>query len=372
LGTYGFGFSFCKSIPFQVRGFEFRGIQTPSPAALALLLVFLLQNLCTAGTAHAASSAARKCSAELTSLIDKAFHRFTSLESDEQRAQALLKLLMANRTKIEARVGRICPHGSFCPPATLVHAVVTAVEEEIAELESPNVKVGWRVWFTVGTSVLTYVGLSTAAQSYMTSISATMAVAFLTYFGTSALDAVGAPVLEYILPPVRRWMYANNNLAFERDLARGSEQQRHRLFHMLQQELVSETEANGRTTDTEVILRLLTVLDTCSVGNCNVARERSAEILAKLITHVFKHYPEIDLRHSDYAEWVQALFAKWEVPAHGRTEFIRQILDRIENHYDLRARNEPARRKKYEAILISWFALEDNPMPTQFDIADGI
>lgn len=332
-------------------------------------LRFLFFSLFTIQTTIALADRERSCASELAGILDRTFDKFTSLESDPDRAKQLQKLLNNSRGKIQERVRKLCPSGTPCPPSTLVHAVTSSVEEEIAELEAPNVKIGWRVWFTVAASAAAYVGTSTAASTYMDSITATMTVAFLTYFGTSVLDAIGAPVLEYVLPPIRRWMYANNNMAWERDLDRNTHQQRHRLIYMLQQELLSQIEIYGRTTDTEVVLRMIGVLNTCSMtGDCQQGKERSAEIIAKLISHVVKQYPEIDLRDSDYAEWVQAMFAKWNIPQKEQSDFIRLVIGRIADHYDLTARNTPSRQSKYMAILKSWFAIDTTePIPALGD-----
>lgn len=301
------------------------------------------------------------CHALLTEQIDAAIDRFSSLKPCPETAEELRKKLVANRARIEARVKTLCPTEGSCTSSRFARAVIMAVEQEIGEIEVPSVRIGARVWLIVGASVGTYIALSTAAQTYMTSITATMAVAFLTWLGTSSMDSIGAPVLEYILPPIRRWIYSANNLAWEKDVDRTEGQQRHLLLYMLQQELLTEFERTARYVDTEVVIRLMGALG--AQGKHDL--ERSAEIFAKFITHVADQFPEIDLTDRDYRDWVDVLFTKWELPVEDRQAFVDRIFERIENHFDITTQTTPLRRERYHAILRAWFLGDTDFAPSR-------
>jgi hypothetical protein len=314
------------------------------------------------------------CSATLLTMVEKTMESITAHESDADRGKSLYRSLKQRQARIINRVLQICPETAPCPPGTLVRAVVTMTEEELADIEAPNVKVGWRVWFSLGSSAIAYVGLSTGAQNYMTNISATLAVAFLTLLAPYVLEAMGAPVLDFVLSPFRRWIYSTNHLAFDRDLDRHQSMRRHQLIYMLQQELVSDIERLGRSTDTEVILRLMGVLNNCTAQSCSSTdgRDRASEVIAKLLSHVVKQFPEIDLRDSDYAEWVQALFGKWQVSKDVQYEFVRQVMDKLVNQYDLAARHNPQRQRKYLGILRAWFSIDGEMTHLEFSDGSGI
>lgn len=253
--------------------------------------------------------------------------------------------------EIRRRVEEICPDHDTCSTDALSETTLRVVHEVLDE--NPATVSRWRGRALFAGSLVTYLTANVWVAMNTNSVTAASVSAVLTVLGVMALTSSGASSVEPFFARIRRWSYSVDGTTRE---LRGPEQTRQARIYRRTQEVLDETEEDGRNTDRHVTGQINTAKLACAPHQGESMErflERCAAVFGRTLSDLVPGYTELDFSEPQYSSWARVLFSRWYLNEGNREGFRKQVMTEIAAEDD-KAIPGTEKWEKYERVVRAW------------------
>lgn len=294
-------------------------------------------------------NAASECPDRLREMVHNTIDLVS--RSRTENTDASRHTLIQFEKEIRQRVEKICADHATCNVDQLAETTLRVVHEVLDE--NPARVSRWRGRALFAGSLVSYLTANVWVAMNTNSVTAASVSAVLTVLGVMALTSSGASSVEPFFARLRRWSYSVDG---SRQLLRGAEQTRQARIYRRTQEVLDETEEDGRNTDRHVTAQINTAELACAphVGE-SVERflERCAAVIGRTLSDLVPGYTELDFSEPQYSSWARVLFSRWYLNDGNREGFRNQVMAEISAE-DEKAVPGTEHWEKYERVVRAW------------------